>query len=485
LDRTSPRSFFITLFALLLLLGTCACSVPLAPGYQIVNETREIRFGPGDTPEIGIRARYTLKNSGTADLEFIDITFPDAKAYGLTDLKVELDGHGAKLVDLPQEFQTESPNTSRLRFDSVWKRGEKHELASEYTFRSPADPGDRVSIGQQDFHLGSRGWSLLPLPPKHFLSPFPARRNPTSYSVIVPSDFLVLAGGTLKGRQQSGATTNFKFELRKSDMPPAIVAGRYVASHPEPKANSAIFWTLQPLKDDPRAAVEKITAVWNALTNDFGPLGKNIRVPHIVESTSIGSQELPQSIPAAVAFPGGVLVSPALLSLGLNSEAFQERVTHELAHNWFGGEVFFSRFTAIGLGEGLPEYATIVADESQKGEAGRRARVLNYLREYDEARKNAEEIPLGIATRTDPLTQQRIAEAKAALFFVAVEDTCGEKQMRDGLKELIELLRGQEVNYDVLRAQLEHVSGKNLADLFRVWLNDKGIPEDFRARYES
>ncbi|MGH7935533.1 MAG: M1 family aminopeptidase, partial [Chthoniobacterales bacterium] len=180
-----------------------------------------------------------------------------------------------------------------------------------------------------------------------------------------------------------------------------------------------------------------------------------------------------------------VLVSPALLSRGLNSEAFQERVTHELAHNWFGDEVFFSRFTAIGLGEGLPEYATIVAEESQKGEPGRRTRVLNYLREYDEAKKNAEEIPLGITARTDAPGQQRIAEAKAALFFVAVEDACGEKQMRDGLKDLISLLRGQEVNYDVLRAQLEHVSGKKLADLFRVWLNDKGIPEDFRARYAS
>lgn len=481
----SPRSFFTTVFALLLLLGTCACSVPLAPGYQIVNETREIRFVPGDTPAIDISAHYTLRNSGTSNLEFIDVTFPDAKAYGRADLKVELDGYAAKLVDLPEESQPESPNTSRLPFESVWKRGEKHDLSIEYSFRSPGDSGDRVAIGPQDFHLGSRGWSPLPLPPKHFLSAYPARPDRTSYSVVVPSDFLVLSGGRLKGRKQSGATAEFRFQLRESDMPPAIVAGRYVASHPEAKANAAIFWTFQPLKDDPRAEVERITSVWNALANDFGPLEKDIHIPHIVESATIRSHESPESVPAAMDFPGGVLVSPAILSLGLNSEAFQERVTHELAHNWFGDEVFFSRYTAIGLGEGLPEYATIVAEESQKGEAGRRARVSNYLRQYDEARKNADEIALGIATRADPPIQQRIAEAKAALFFVAVEDACGERQMRDGLKELVALMRGKEVSYDVLRAELEQTSGKKLGDLFRVWLNEKGIPEDFRARYAS
>ncbi len=481
----SPRSFLTTVFALLLLLGTCACSVPLAPGYQIVNETREIRFVPGDTPEIGIRAHYALKNSGTADLEFIDVTFPDAKVYGMTDLKVELDGHAAKLVDLPEEYQPDSPNTSRLPFDSVWKRGEKHDLAVTYTFRSPDDTGDRVAIGQQDFHLSSRGWSPLPQPPKHFLSPFPARPDRTAYSVIVPSDFLVLSGGRLKGRKQSGATAEFRFELRKADMPPAIVAGRYVASQPEAKANTAIFWTLQPLKGDPRAAAVRITAVWNALSNDFGPLERDIHIPHIVESTTVRNMDESDSRPAAVDFPGGVLVSPAVLSLGLNSEAFQERVTHRLAHNWFGDEIFFSRYTAIGLGEGLPDYATIVAEESLNGDPGRRSRILNYLHEYDDARKSAEEIPLGVVTRADSPAQQRIAEAKAALFFAAVEDMCGEKQMRDGLKELIDLMRGQEVSYDVLRAELEHVSGKNLGDLFRVWLNDKGIPEDFRARYAS
>jgi len=84
---------------------------------------------------------------------------------------------------------------------------------------------------------------------------------------------------------------------------------------------------------------------------------------------------------------------------------------------------------------------------------------------------------------TDSLEQRNIALAKAPLFFVALEDACGEEPMRSGLRQMVTLLRGQETSYDALRSALEQSSGKNLARLFRVWLNDKGIPADFRARY--
>jgi hypothetical protein len=479
----SRRSSFLTLCGLLLLLGTGACSVPLAPGYEILKETREVRFVPGDAPVVNIGANFLLRNSGTADLEFIDIILPETRAYGRNDLRVEVDGRPVALVELPEEFRPTEPNTMRLPFDAVWKRGEKRALAVEYNFRSPKDLGDRITIGPQEFHLSSRGWMPLPQPPKHFLAPYPTRPSRTTYTVIVPADFEVFSGGHLKGRKQTGASAEYRFENRKSDLTPAIVAGRYTVSPAQGKSAATIFWTLQPLQDDPRTATGRINAVWQALQKDFGPLQKNIPVPRIVESTGVRDATGDPFSPAAVDFPGGVLVNPALLSYGLNSDAFQEIVAHEIAHNWFGDEVFVSRFTAIGLGEGLPEYATIVAERETKGIEGRRALVSEYLRNYDQARTGINEIPLGVTTRTDPPSQQFISEAKAALFFVAVEDACGEKSMHDGLKELIALLHGQEMSYGALRSELEHVSGKNLADVFRVWLNEKDVPADFRARY--
>jgi hypothetical protein len=306
-----------------------------------------------------------------------------------------------------------------------------------------------------------------------------------SYTVRAPSDFLVLASGASAGRKQEGTETVHRYKLLQEDLAPFIVAGKYAASSPEHKAQDAIFWTFQPLKEDSGTAIKAVTGAWSILEKDFGPLDKNIHAPHIVESTGLRNHVTGDPGPAAIAFPGGALVDSQALALGTDSEDLLERVTHALAHNWFGDEVSFAPDAALGMGEGLPEYATIVVEESAKGEAGRRQRVARYLHEYDRARSGANESPLGVTMLTDSLEQRSIALAKAPLFFVAIEDACGEEPMRSGLKQMVTLLRGQETSYDALRSALEQSGGKNLAELFRVWLNDRDIPADFRARYDG
>jgi hypothetical protein len=137
------------------------------------------------------------------------------------------------------------------------------------------------------------------------------------------------------------------------------------------------------------------------------------------------------------------------------------------------------------MGEGLPEYAAIVVEAARKGDVGRRRLIVEYLGEYDDARQRAAEIPLAITMMSDSPDQRRIALAKAPLFYVALEDACGPRQMQDGLQHLVTLLRGQQASYSSLRSALEQSSGRDLAKLFRVWLNDRDVPQDFRSRYES
>ena len=114
----------------------------------------------------------------------------------------------------------------------------------------------------------------------------------------------------------------------------------------------------------------------------------------------------------------------------------------------------------------------------------RSQRAGEYLRRYDEARRYAEETPLGATTLNAPVAQRRIALAKAPLFFVALEDAGGPAPVRSGLAHVVSLLRGKEVDYNDVRSALEQSTGKKLGELFRVWLNRKGIPDDFRQRYQ-
>lgn len=456
--------------------------MPVAPGYSILKESYDVRFLAGPPPALHIHVAYKLQNVGNGDLSFMDVAFPNERSFGRKDLHVEIDGQAVTPQDLPAEYQASQPDTLRIPLEGKWSPKQTRNLSVDYGFDSPQNAGSLVTLGQNEFHLGSRGWLPDLEAPKHFLAGTPSPANLGFFTIRVPSDFAVLARGTPKARKQVGGETEYRFLLSGDDLTPFVVAGRYPSSSPNAGSGSAIFWTLQPVQDDSAAAMQ-LSSAWNALQTAFGPIDRNISGPHIVESPELHGHFADDSGPAAVAFPGGAVVNPAALAEGVTSDNFLESVTHALAHNWFGDEMRPSPEASIGLGEGLPEYATIVIDEARNGEAGRKKRVMQYLERYDEAITHASETPLGITMTTDPIGPRRIALAKAPLFYVGLEDICGKAEVRKAVAEVVKLRRGKDVDYNDLRSELEQTTNRSLGQMFRIWLNDRGIPPDFRARY--
>ncbi|MFZ0882044.1 MAG: M1 family aminopeptidase [Candidatus Acidiferrales bacterium] len=490
MTRIAPRPLAAASLAFLMLLCASNCIAPLAPGYQILKESRDVRFVPGPTPELQIHSAYTLLNSGTTNLSFIDVNFPDEKLYGRRNLRVELDGRELTPAQLPDEYRQESPEALRIAFDPPWDRKQKRDLTVDYSFSSPADLGSRITLGPDDFHLGHRGWSPLPQPPKRVLAPYPARPPKMSYTIRVPENFLVLARGKLAGRKKDGNEIVYRFDLSKTDLSPYVVAGRYVDSSRDRQSANISFWTLQPLKDDPAAAAQRISAVWSTLQSAFGPLDKNIGQPHIVESPELRAHGDDEDAASVASFPGGALISPGALALGWQSDELIEKITHALAHSWFGDQMYPAPNAQVGLGEGLPDYATVVADEAQGGEPARRKRILELLHTYDEVVQQAAATPnpeksIIDVTPYDPILQRRIARAKAALFFISLEDAYGATSVRHALTQVVALLGGKDVGYDDVRSALEQSTGKNLAVPFRTWLYNTGLPQDFRSQYEN
>ena len=467
--------------------------MPLAPGYVILKESREVRFSAGPPPELRIRTSYTLQNSGLSDLAFVDVIFPDEKAYGRTSLHVEWNGHEVTPEKLPAEYQAEHPDTLRLPCNPPWARREQWNLQIDYSFVAPAEQGARITLGAANFHLGSRGWIPSPQPPGRVLAPYPARPPKTFYTVRVPENFLVLAGGAPAGRKKDGGEVEYRFELRKDDLPAYVVAGRYVDSSSRGKSadrSDVAFWTLQPLQLDPAAAAQHIAAAWSALQKEFGPLDKNIPGPHIVGSPDLRTRAGEEGQPAVASFPGGALVNSNALALGFQSDEVLQDINQALAHSWFGVEMYPEPDAAVGIGDGLPNYATIVVDESTGGEPARRRRIRQFLEVYDTAAKrtagtSSAEKSIITTMLYDPFEQRRIAAAKSALFFIALEDAYGEAPVRSGLARVVALLRGKEVGFNDLRAAIEETTGKNLAEPFRVWLYSTGMPQDFRDRYAA
>jgi len=463
--------------------GVClsACAVPIAPGYKVMKESREIHFVPGSSPSLEIKSTYSLTNSGASDLDFIDVNMPTASIYGRTHLLSEVDGKATPLEELPAELRFDYPDELRVSLRSAWRMKQGHGLEIDYALRSPSEAGTRITLNGSDFHLGSRGAFPVLEPPRHLLAPFPKRPNEMFYTVRVPADFHVLARGAAAGRKQSGSEAEYRYRLRADDLSIYVVAGRYAESAPAGDSG-AIFWTYRPASIDP-ATARSISESWDTLEKDFGPLDKNIREPHVVEVADLPEHISGENALAAIAFPGGALVNSAALAKDVPADALVEAVSHALAHNWLGDQIYPAATASLVLGEGLPEYAMIVIDEARGGEAARRRRIQRYLAAYDSALTQGVEETLAVSTLHDPPASRRVALAKAPLFFAALEDECGQDQMRDAVKEVVTLFRGQELSYPDLRVALENHSGKSLAPMFRLWLNQKGIPEDFRARY--
>jgi hypothetical protein len=485
LSRAAFHSRLAPLATIATLICSAACTVPLAPGYAISKESREIQFVSRATPELKIRGQFTLVNSGTSKLNFIDVVVPVEKAFGTNDLRVEVNGHEVKAVPLPAELQYDHPHTLRVPLESTWEQKQKRELLIEYVLRSPDDSSSQIALSPRTFSLGFSGWFAVLQPPDHALSPFPKRPDKTLVTIRTPANFLVLSRGTKVGAKKLGEEMETRYMVRLKDLSPFAVGGRYVEASSSRSGNGSVaFWTLEPLKGDTAASAQRIESAWNVMQNDFGPLDKNIKGPHVAESPELRNHLTGEAGPAAAAFPGGALVSSAALALEINNEEFLDKVTHAIAHNWFGEQIYPAPFAVLGLGEGLPEYATIVIDEASKGEAGRRQRIMDYLRAYDETSKKAVEITLGTAKLTDPPEQRAISLAKAPLFFIALEDQCGEAPVRTALKRIVTLLRGQEVGYNEIRSAIEQESGKDLGEFFRRWLYELGIPKDFSAKYQ-
>ena len=292
---------------------------------------------------------------------------------------MEVDGHDAAPVNLPAAYQEAEPDALRIPLNPAWARKQTRQLSIEYTLRSPEDSGARITIGENDFHLGTRGWFPEPQPPKRVLAPYPNPPKVVDFSVRVPADFVLLARGIPKGKKKDGNEIEYRFQLDAANMATYVVAGKYAVWPAQGKSASAVFWTIQPLKDDPAPAAQQIAAAWNVLEKDFGPLDKNISGPHIVESPDLRGHLNGETAPAAVAFPGGAIVNPAALALGTSSDRFLEIVTHALAHVWFSDTMYISPAAAVGMGEGLPEYATIVIDEARNGADARRKRVAEIF----------------------------------------------------------------------------------------------------------
>jgi hypothetical protein len=475
------RSTNAALFALVMF--TAACAVPLGPGFYIEKELLEVRFVPGSPPHLEIRATFTLKNSGNAPLDALDLSLPAEKDFGAQNVRITVDGTAVS----PHPLAADSPDvaTVRISFPAAWAQKSKHALAVSYSFAASAS-GQHLGLSEDSFYLSTRDWFPLPLAPKGLFAEGDKHPKVFNVSVFVPPDFFVHAAGHPYGRKRRATETEYRFRLREGEFSPFVVAGRYHEQKFSDSNGTVIFWTYQSLPADQVArAGRQLAATLKTYETAFGPRAEKSRPVWVAETTAL---------------PCGTVDVMGLCGLGLPDSVLHYRYPSQetladaglmyfteilLPGTWFYQVTSPAPDQPLPIDNALANYAQRLAAEARGDVSVPHSLILSRLKDFDDAVARLQEPPSRRMLSDDSYWQFSVRSAKADLFLMAIEEQVGGQTLQRAVRHVVQSLRGKKHGYIDLRVALEAESGKNLGEFFRLWLNQPGIPADFRARYSS
>ena len=472
-------SFQIALCTLALL--TAGCTRPLGPGFDFARRQAEIHAPTGAPEQVHIRITDHLVGVGNTPIRSLDVRMPDKAGFGAQNLRVTVGGREALL----EQSSSVDRRLMRIEFTPAWERLESREIVEEWDLTSEQTARGTIGFSPAGFYIADD--TALPLwqPPGQVFSTGGPTPDHETLTVIAPSDFRVLAPGKQMKRRTAGNLATYRFQIHPDrDFIPYVVAGRYQEQAIRTPQGTVSFWTFQPLDAKVvQTAAVRLSSSMQALAAFFEPSNKSKTTVHVIEAPGEMHDEFGAgSDPGGTSFPEGVLLAPGAIAQGITDESVLQLAEYELARTWFGWRVRPLREAQIVMGRGIGLFGVVVAAEA-RGQDQRDPMIASLLERYDAAQQIAPDKRL-IEPVTGYSHNERITTGyKAALFFAMLEDLCGRRNLSVAMQDIIAALGGEEAGYEDLRSAAESASGRDLSEIFRIWFNRTGIPEEFRARY--
>ena len=475
--------FFLPAAALFL----SSCAVPLGAGYSIKKQSLDVHYLAGDPPRLEIRARYRLKNTGNRSLAALEVGLPEEKNYGRKNLRATLDGGEIATSALSKGAGLE--DEARISFPRPWAQKEEHDLAIEYELTEPFAPYIGIAITGDSFFLSSAGWYPVLRPPEGLFGKGGDRQEPFELSVRVPRGFLARSSGRARGVRKENAELVYRFRIGPEDADPFIIAGRYFEQQFHNAEATILFWTLKaPLPQDQLArAGAHLAASIKEYESAFGVLSKK-KEPYRV----VGMLRWPSGFVAGFllastpSFPLGAVIPTQDDSEIKVNDLTLTLADYGLAQSWFASAAPAEPGSSSTFNEVLCHYAVnFVAGVAFGERTERNGQLQGALSLYPEMQKQIKERPLLSMTEGKVPREKLLALIKGELFLGALEDKCGQDNLRRALRHLVQSLRGSAYGYNELRSALEQECHQDLGPTFREWLTETGIPADFRQRYET
>ena len=465
------------------------CVAPLGPGYVVEKQQIEVHFLAGSEAsqpsKIHIQATYQLRNTGNQPLSLLEARLPRGRRVQLSALQTAWDG-------APVEF-TPSPDAtrnSRLMLPAVWAVAARHKLQISYEVAPPSGSESGSSFTSDAFFLPAANWSpeILPHPGLFGFGGVPPKK--WELRVRTPRDFRVhTSGGNLKTSRQGGEQI-VRAVQTPADLYPFVVAGRYASAEIGDREQRVFLWTrsrtdagsLQLAAQE----ITRTTAVYNAM---FGSRSKQQGTPlWIVECPAARGclSNTSAVVPALLLGDDAVKETAEMISidtlvvdLTAGGPRLSAAVAPSLAASWLGygqNPGFYEQEPPLSL---LPAFAAAAGREALEGPAYR----------TEVIRRALARIPLNSQTRETsgkPKEEEpRVVRIKSFLFFYGLQDRFGREVFQKATTHMLQARRGRGFELSDLIAALEEQTHQNAAEFVRIWMKRPGVPDDFRARYES
>ena len=481
LAGTRSRLFSVAIGALALCVAGCVHA--LGPGYHFPDRQADIRVSSDSPGRIHIRVVDQLVNAGDRTLHSLEVRLPEGPEFGQRNLRVEIDGTEVS----PQRSSPIDARMMSAPFDPPWQQNDKRTVVTEWDLAPEFSPRGTILASPEGFVIADE--TALPLwqTPRGIFARGGTIPEKELLTITSPPDFRVLAPGKRLKQRPQGAQVVRRFLIDPDrDFMPYVVAGRYKEFVLQTPQGDVQFWTFGPV-DVPAAqeAATRLSFSMKSFRDFFGSASPGKPSVRVAEAPI----ELPAEFgelagPGGESFPEGVLLGPRALQQGLATEAVLQLAEYELARTWFGWRVRPRPEAQILMGRGVGLFGLVIAAEGRG--AGQRDRMIAALvSRYDETRAAAPDKPLMEPPAGYSRAERVSTGYRAALFFVALEDLCGRDNLKTAFRDILYARASSDTGYEELRAAVETASKKDLAEMFRQWLGEPGIPNDFRHRYSA
>ncbi len=388
----------------------------------------------------------------------VDSVEKDGKA--LTGFVQDAVGAGALgpnvRIDLGQVVPAAQPVMIRIRWSGALTSPEGGPLASK-----------RLA------YVGPEGSYLMYAARWFPFHDYAADRATADITVIVPTGMQVggISDEPVTPQVDKTGTTRFRFVNKQPVLVGNFVAGQYVVKSLRMGKYELQFFVKPGSENRISNYGELMGHALEFYTHEYGAPAFGSRF--VIAQTDDETMD-------AYSGPGILFLASKLFDTARPSD---DRMTREVAYQWWGQTVGLKSFDDAWISQGLAEWSAFAFRESALTGAQLDAAQREEQERALTFEQTASIVRAPAALDDQSSAYQSIVFYKGAMVFRMLRETLGKDQFRELMQKFLDQYRNKSASIDDFERLTSKVAGKNMRYFFAQWVEGTGVPE-FSVDYQ-